>query len=386
MKGPATRLQQVKSAIFSELDKRKKQRTARGEPVIDLSIGSPDLAPHPKLRQMLQEIVEQESVYGYPGTEGTKAFREAVASWMEWRFGVRIDPEEQTLALIGSQDGLSHLALAWLDRGDVALVPDPCYPIYQVAVQLAGAELYPVPLRAEHNYWPDFSRLEAVGSRAKWLILNYPNNPLGATADLAQFEEAVWFARRHDLLLVHDAAYSELAFDTRPPSVFQIPGAEEVAVEFHSLSKSFNLAGCRIAAAVGRKDALQALRVLKSNIDYGVFLPVQQVAALALTELREVPGEYAAVYRRRRDRFLAEAEAIGWHIPPSRGTMFIWAPVPNGHDDQTFAYDVLDRAGVCVVPGTAFGAEGRGYVRIALVQPEEILAEAVRRIGQMYNV
>lgn len=386
MKGPAARLQGIQSAVFSELANRKREVSAEGKKIIDLSIGSPDLPPHPDLRESLRQAAGDGSLYGYPGTEGDPLFRLAVASWMKWRFGVELDPDTQVLSLMGSQDGLAHLALAWLDRGDAALVPDPCYPIYDVAVRLAGARVHPLPLRAENGYWPDFRKMEQMASEAKWLILNYPNNPVGATADLAQFEEAVWFAKRHDLLLIHDAAYSELAFEERPPSILQIPGALDVAVELHSLSKSFNLAGCRIAAAVGRQDALSALRVVKSNIDYGVFLPVQRTAALALTKYRELPREYAEVYRRRRDRFLSAARAAGWEIPPSRGTMFLWAPVPGNGDDRTFALEALERAGVCVVPGTAFGREGRGFVRIALVHPEDVLEEAALRMGRMYAV
>ncbi len=381
---PSRRLQWLTSAIFTEMAQRK-QQVAQRQTVIDLGIGSPDKPPAPHLIEALVEAVKRPDVYGYPGSEGSPRFREQVARWYQHRFGVTLDPDGEVHALMGSQDGLAHLAMSWADPGDVVLVPDPGYPIYAGSVYLSGAELYPMPLRAENGFLPDLSAIPAeICRRAKLMILNYPNNPVSAVAPLSFFEEAVRFAKRHDIVVVHDLAYSEMAFDGyRPPSFLQVPGAKDVAIELNSFSKSFNMAGCRVAYVAGNAKLIRPLAVVKSNIDYGVFLAVQEMAIAALMDdmARATPNPVSALYQERRDVLLKALAEIGWAIEPPKATMFVWAPIPSGWTSREFAFAVLERAGVVVIPGSAFGAEGEGYVRIALVEEPDVLREAARRIG-----
>ncbi|WP_010496982.1 aminotransferase class I/II-fold pyridoxal phosphate-dependent enzyme [Paenibacillus elgii] len=379
------RLAELGSAIFSEMAAWKKEVTARGVDVIDLGIGSPDRAPSARVMEALTRAVNDPGMYGYPTSEGSAQFRQTVARWYAHRFGVALDPEEEIVTLMGSQDGLAHLAMAVTDPGDTVMVPDPGYPIYSASLVLAGVQPYYMPLRADNGFLPKLEDIpEEVARQAKFMLLNYPSNPLSAVADLAFFERLVEYAREHELLLVHDLAYSEMSFDGfKPPSILEVKGAKDIAVEFHSLSKSFNMAGCRIAFMVGQRDAVRALRVLKSNIDYGVFLAVQQAGIAALEE-DMMPGRQsvAALYERRRDIVIEGLNEAGWSIPKPKATMFIWAPIPEGWTSRQISREMLYSAGVVVIPGDAFGKEGEGYVRIALVQEEDRLREAVRRIGQ----
>ncbi|MFB0847094.1 aminotransferase class I/II-fold pyridoxal phosphate-dependent enzyme [Paenibacillus oleatilyticus] len=379
------RLAELGSAIFSEMAAWKKEVTARGVDVIDLGIGSPDRAPSARVMEALTRAVNDPGLYGYPTSEGSELFRQTVARWYTHRFGVALDPEDEIVTLMGSQDGLAHLTMAVTDPGDTVMVPDPGYPIYSASLVLAGVQPYYMPLRADNGFLPKLEDIpEEVARQAKFLLLNYPSNPLSAVADLAFFERLVEYAREHELLLVHDLAYSEMSFDGfKPPSILEVKGAKDIAVEFHSLSKSFNMAGCRIAFMVGQRDAVRALRVLKSNIDYGVFLAVQQAGIAALEE-DMMPGSrsVAALYERRRDIVIEGLNEAGWSIPKPKATMFIWAPIPEGWTSRQISREMLYSAGVVVIPGDAFGKEGEGYVRIALVQEEGRLREAVRRIGQ----
>ncbi|WP_127485436.1 aminotransferase class I/II-fold pyridoxal phosphate-dependent enzyme [Paenibacillus ehimensis] len=379
------RLAELGSAIFSEMAAWKREVTARGVDVIDLGIGSPDRAPSARVMEALTRAVNDPGLYGYPTSEGSAQFRQTVARWYAHRFGVTLDPEDEIVTLMGSQDGLAHLAMAVTDPGDTVMVPDPGYPIYSASLVLAGVQPYHMPLRADNGFLPKLEDIPAdVARQAKFMLLNYPSNPLSAVVDLAFFERLVEYAREHELLLVHDLAYSEMSFDGfKPPSILEVKGAKDIAVEFHSLSKSFNMAGCRIAFMVGQRDAVRALRVLKSNIDYGVFLAVQQAGIAALEE-DMMPGSrsVAALYERRRDIVIEGLNEAGWSIPKPKATMFIWAPIPEGWTSRQISREMLYSAGVVVIPGDAFGKEGEGYVRIALVQEEDRLQEAVRRIGQ----
>ncbi|GIM47159.1 aminotransferase [Collibacillus ludicampi] len=378
------RLSHFSSAVFFELNSVRQKLQAQGIEIIDLGIGSPDLPPPDHVREALIQAAGNPAAYGYPTSEGTFAFRQAVADWYDRRFGVSLDPQTEVHALMGSQDGLAHLALALIDPGDYVLVPDPGYPIYAVSIHLAGGKLYPMPLRAENGFLPDFDAIPRdVAAKAKLMILNYPNNPVTATADAAFYELAVAFAKRHEILIAHDAAYSELSFDGYSPiSFLEVPGAKEIGVEFHSTSKSFNLAGCRIGFVVGRADIIEALHVVKSNIDYGVFLPIQEAAITALKDDRGHTQRMASIYQKRRDILLDGLQEAGWTIPKPQATMFVWAPIPNGIPSRTFAKELLLRTGVVVVPGVGFGAEGEGYVRMALVQNEEKLKEVAQRLKE----
>lgn len=378
------RLDRLGSSIFAEVIAWKNEAAERGLDVISLDIGTPACPPSEEVRSALSEACLVPGHYQYPGTHGSHRFREAAARWIRRRFGVELDPNREVLSLMGTQDGLGHLALAVTDPGDSALLPDPGYPVYQAGLAVAGVETVPLPLLEENGYLPDFDAVpEEAWSKIKFMLLNYPSNPLSAVADRAFFERAVAVARRRGVLLVHDNAYSEMAFDGfRPPSVLEVPGAIEVAVEFHSMSKSFHMAGSRIGFAVGNPDVLGTLRALKENLDFGVFLAVQEAAAVALERDIENPQPASAIYERRRDLFVNALRAEGWDVPLPRATMFAWTPVPAGWTSRGFARRLLEAEGVAVVPGNAFGERGEGYVRIAVVEPEERLLEAARRIGR----
>ncbi|MFZ5824804.1 MAG: aminotransferase class I/II-fold pyridoxal phosphate-dependent enzyme [Bacillota bacterium] len=378
------RLMKLTSAVFTQMDEARKRTLARGVDVINLSIGSPDLPPAPHVIEALVTGVRDGGVYGYPMRD-LPVYREAVAAWYQQRFGVSLNPDTQVLGLTGSQEGLAHIAQAVTDPGDLVLVPDPGYPIYAAGPVLAGAELYPVPLDASQGYLPDLEALpEDVKRRARLLVLNYPSNPLSAVVRPGFFEEVVAFARRWDVAVLHDAAYSELTFDGyRPPSFLETPGAMDVGIEFNSLSKTFNLAGARIAYAVGNARLVGLLAEVKSHLDYGLFRPIQMAAVAALTGPQSCVAEMAQTYQHRRDVLVGGLNRLGWAVPLPRATMFCWAPIPAGYASSLdFAMTLLDEAGITVVPGSGFGDRGEGYVRIALVQPAERLAEAVERIAR----
>lgn len=383
---PAKRVGMLSSAIFTEINRKKREAEANGLDVIDLGIGSPDQPPRPELVEALVESVRNPRNYRYPTSEGMFAFREAVAHWYQRRFGVELDPAEEVLTLMGSQDGLAHLAQAWVDPGDVVLAPDPGYPIYAASVALSGGEIYPMALKEENHYLPALDKIpEEILRRTKLMILNYPNNPLAATAEPEFFERVVSLAKKYEFLVAHDFAYSELAFDGyRPSSIMQVKGAKDVAIEFNSLSKSFNMAGCRIAYVIGRAEWLQPLAIVKSNIDYGVFTAVQEMAIKALeTDLeRTVPNPNATQYERRRDIFIDRLAEQGWVIPKPKATMFVWAKIPRGWSSREFAFNLLEKTGVAVIPGNAFGEQGEGYARMALVHDESALVEAVHRMAR----
>ncbi|GBF74768.1 hypothetical protein PA598K_03135 [Paenibacillus sp. 598K] len=384
------RLDRLGSAIFAEVAAWKTEARAAGVDVIDLGIGSPDLPPAEPLRQELSRQALREDRYGYPSSRGSAVFRRQAAGWLRHRFGIAVDPEQELLTLMGSQDGLAHLALAITNPGDRALLPDPGYPIYAAGAALAGVEPLYYPLRASSRFLPDLASIpDSHWEAARYMIVNIPGNPVSAKADLPFFEQLLAKARRHDVLVVHDLAYSELAFDGwKPPSILQVSGAHEVAVEFHSLSKSFNLAGCRIGFLAGNSEAIGALADLKANIDYGVFDAVQHtaIAALQADMARGSQPAAGALYERRRDRFVAALREEGWQVELPSATMFLWARIPdldNGTSwsSRQISREMIRQAGVAVIPGDAFGKEGEGYVRIAIVEQEERLVEAARRIG-----
>lgn len=378
------RLDRLGSAIFAEVASWKAEARRAGQDVIALDIGSPDLPPEMAVRETLAAASLRPDMYAYPGSDGSARFRETVTRWFRYRFGVELDPATEVLSLIGTQDGLGHLALAVSNPGDAALLPDPGYPVYGAGLAVAGVEAVPLPLSEENGYLPDFDAVpEDVWERVTFMILNYPSNPLSAVADAAVFERAVAEARKRGVLLVHDNAYSEMAFDGfRPPSILEVPGARDVAIEFHSLSKSFHLAGTRIGFAVGNREALASLRALKNNIDFGVFLGVQEAGIAALEmDMAGAAEPVARLYERRRDVFVGGLRKAGWNVPSPSATMFVWAPVPEGWTSRAFSREMLARAGVASVPGDAFGSRGEGYVRLALVESEARLAEAAGRIG-----
>jgi LL-diaminopimelate aminotransferase len=312
------------------------------------------------------------------------ALRQAFAAWFGQRFGVELDPAREVLPLIGSKEGLAHLPMAVMNPGDTALMPDPQYPVYPTAVALAGGENVMVPLDAARGWLPDLAAIPAEAARrAKTLWLNYPNNPTGACAPLAFFEDAVRFAREHDILLVHDMAYAEVTFDgAKPPSILQAPGAMEVAVEFHSLSKAYNMAGFRIGILVGNAAIVEGMTRLKSNLDTGIFRPIQHAAIRALGLPQSWLDARNAIYQRRRDRVVAACHKLGMHVTAPEAGLYIWPRIPAsaGTTSTQFALDLLERAQVAVTPGTNFGPRGEGYLRITLTAPDERIDEAMARM------
>jgi len=387
------RLSALGSSIFSEVAAWKAEAARGGADIIDLGIGSPDQPPSETVRRALAEASLQIDNYAYPATKDGMPFKQAAAAWMKHRFGVTVDPASEMVTLLGSQDGLAHLAMSICDPGDAALLPNPGYPIYAGSLALAGVEAILMPLREENDYLPDLGAItEEQWDRAKFILINYPNNPVSAVADLAFFEKVLAKAKEHHVLVVHDLAYSEMGFDgNEPPSILELPGAAEQAVEFHSMSKSFNMAGCRIGFLAGNREAVGALRELKANIDYGAFYPIQQAAVAALREAIASPDKpkVGKLYERRRDLFLDALRSEGWDIKPPKATMFVWAQLPEMAWDmgaawtsRTISQEMLKATGVVVVPGEAFGSEGEGYVRIALVEDESRLLEAAARIGR----
>jgi LL-diaminopimelate aminotransferase len=376
------RMQALTSAIFTQVDDMRKTEIAAGKDVITLSIGSPDMAPAPHIVEALKDSVDCCFNYGYTLSKGVPDLLSAIAGWYNTKFGVKLNPETEIHSLIGSQDGLAHISLCLINPGDVVLIPDPGYPIFSAGPLIAGAELYKMPLTPENNYLPDLAAIdETILKRAKIMILNYPNNPLAATAPRSFLEQVVAFAKHYNILVCYDFAYSDLVFDDyRPDSFLSIPGAKDIAIEFNSLSKTYNMAGCRVGYVVGNAHIVSLLGRLKSNFDYGIFYPLQQAAIAALTGSQNCVAETAAAYQRRRDIIVDGFSEIGWVVDRPKASMYVWAPVPTKQSSYDFTVSLLKNTGVAVIPGSAFGACGEGYVRIALVQPEQRLSEAVSRI------
>jgi LL-diaminopimelate aminotransferase len=386
----AQRIATVPPYLFAEIDKQKAAVIARGVDVISLGIGDPDLPTPNFVVNKMKEAVENPRWHQYPDYDGSLAFRTAACQFYKKRFGHEFDPGSEALALIGSKEGLAHIIWAYIDQGDIALVPDPAYPVYKIHTLLAGGEPYLMPLTRENHFLPDLKAIpEDVARRAKLLFINYPNNPTGAVATLEFYQEAVAFCRQYDMLLVSDNAYSEMTYDGyKAPSIFDVEGAREVAVEFWSLSKPFNMTGWRIAFVVGQRDAIGALGIIKTNTDSGQYTAIQEAAIEALTnpEAERFIAEMNAIYLRRRDMAVAGLRAIGLNAEPMKGSFYLWVPVPEGHTSASFATLLLEEAGVVVTPGGAYGKHGEGYVRLSLCLKEERLQEAMERIAKHVKV
>jgi len=378
----ASRMAGLSSAIFSEVDEMRRAEVAKGHDVITLSIGSPDMAPAPHIIDALREACASPQSYGYTLSKGIPAFLQAIADWYKRKFAVDLDPETEIHSLMGSQDGLAHISLCLVNKGDVVLVPDPGYPIFSAGPIIAGAELHYMPLLEENGYLPDLDAIdESVLKRTKIMILNYPNNPIAAVAPREFFVKVVALAKKYNFLVCQDFAYSELVFDGyRPDSFMSIPGAKDIGVEFHSLSKTYNMAGCRLGFVVGNAQAISLLGRLKSNFDYGVFYPVQMAGIAAINGPQDCVLQTAAAYQRRRDILVNGFNAMGWSVPRPQASMYIWASVPTKQSSMEFTKDLLYNTAIAVVPGKAFGQYGDRHVRIALVQPEERLEEVVSRV------
>jgi LL-diaminopimelate aminotransferase len=381
----ATRLRQLPPYLFAELDRMKQEQIRKGVDIISLGIGDPDLPTPPHIVQALAATAADPRNHQYPSYEGMLAFRRAVADWYAGRFGVALSPESEVLTLIGSKEGIGHLPLAFIDPGDVVLVPDPAYPVYAAGTLFAGGEPYPMPLRSERQFLPDLGAIPpAVLRRARILWLNYPNNPTGAVATREFLSGAVAFARRHGLVLAHDAPYSEIAFEGyRPMSVLEIEGAREVAVEFHSVSKTYNMTGWRLGFAVGNAALLTGLARVKQNLDSGVFQAVQYAGIAALTGSQQCVADNNRTWQERRDVLVDGLRSVGIRVTPPKATFYLWVPVPKGFTSQSFCVELLVKAGVVVTPGNGFGEAGEGFVRMAFTVGVERLREAVDRIRKL---
>ena len=382
----SNKMRKLTTGIFTELANKKQDALNKGIDVIDLSVGSPDLPPPPFVVDTLVKYSQDTTKYGYT-LKGIDEFNEAVGTFYKKRYSVDLDPIGEVLQLMGSQDGLSHLATAIVNPGEYVLVPDPGYPIYEASVTLAGGLVYPMPLLEENQYLPKLDEIpQDILKKTKMMIISYPGNPVTAMANEAFFEEVVSFARKNNILVVHDFAYSELIFDRHPQiSFMSVKGAKEVGIEFNSLSKTFNMAGCRVGYVVGNKEAINILASIKSHIDYGVFYPIQKAAIAALTSDYTVLQEQVKEYEKRRDLLITGLEHAGWKVAKSPATMFIWAKIPSGWTSRQFAFELIEKVGVAVVPGDAFGQQGEGYVRMALVQSPEKLTEAAKRIQRFLS-
>ncbi|UAC49590.1 LL-diaminopimelate aminotransferase [Bacillus aquiflavi] len=378
----AKRMEAFKPSIFSKLAAYKKEKLEQGCDIVDLSVGSPDLSPPQFIMDELAEEVKKDQ-YGYT-LSGIDEFAEAVADYYKESYNVSLNPKDEVLQLMGSQDGLVHLPMVFANSGDYILVPDPGYTAYATGVAMAGAECYLMPLLQENNYLPDLKAIPAeIAAKAKMIILNYPGNPIPTLATESFFVELVAFAKKYNIIVLHDFAYSEIYYDGKKPvSFLSVPGAKEVGMEINSLSKGLNLAGTRIGYLMGNKDMIKAFAQLKSNLDYGVFFPVQKAAATSLRHAKTICTSNRIVYQKRRDLLVNGLRSIGWNVDAPEGGMFVWGKIPEGWNSTDFAFTLIDKANVVVTPGVAFGPSGEGYVRIALVQSEEKLQKAVSQLPQ----
>lgn len=382
----ADRLATVGPYLFFEIDQKVQAARQRGVDVINLGIGDPDIPTPPAIVEALVVAAQDPLTHRYPDYQGAAGFREAVARFYQRRFGVALDSRREVLGLIGSKEGIAHLTWAAAGPGDVVLVPEPAYPVYAVQARLAGAEVYTLPLLAERGFLPDLDAVpDDVWRRAKLLWINYPNNPTGAVADQGFLEHAVELCRQHDVLLASDQAYSEIGYDDyRAPSILEVPGAQDVAVEFFSLSKPYRMTGWRLGAAVGHAPAIAALSLVKTNTDSGQFTAIQMAGMRALEPDQDAAIRQAVgVYQRRRDLAVAALTAAGFHPPTPRATFYLWVPTPRGMTSRETATRVLDEVGVVVTPGSAYGAAGEGYVRVSLTVPDDRIQEACRRIASL---
>ena len=379
----AQRMEEFQPGIFNVLDERRQQRLAQGLPVYNLSIGTPDFLPEPHVVQALAQAASHPTNYRYSLTELPELV-EAVQRWYLRRYGVELETDE-LMSIYGSQEGLTHIGWALCDPGDVVLVPDPGYPIFEMGPALCGAEIVHYPLKEENGYLPDLDGIEPeLADRAKMMVVSYPANPVCVTAPDEFYHKLIAFAKAHNIIILHDNAYSDIIFDGRVGKSFlAYQGAKEVGVEYNSLSKTYNLTGARISFVLGNRQIIQTFRRLRSQIDYGIFLPVQYAAIAALNGPQDSVARNQAEYQARRDALCGGLRSIGWDVPDSQGSMFVWAPLPKGyHNSVDFCFELLERSGLLCTPGSAFGELGEGHVRFALVQPVPVMQEIVAAVAK----
>lgn len=382
---PAERIANLPPYLFAELDRRVSAKKAEGADVISFGIGDPDFPTPKHIVDAARDAVSDPGTHHYPSYVGMPKLREAIAAWMQGRFGVSLDPNTEILPLWGSKEGVVHLPWAMIGEGDIALCADPGYPPYDVGTRLAGGTPTPLPLRASTGFLPDFGEIAGdVAARTKLMWLNYPGNPTGATCDLAFFEQAVDFCRQNNIILAHDAAYSEITYDGYvAPSVLQVDGGKDVSVELHSFSKSFNMTGWRIGWAAGSAEVIEALGRLKTNLDSGVFDAIQHAGIAALEGSREFLDKQLAVFAHRRDIAVAGLQDAGLKAWTPKGSFYLWVPVPDGETSASFATKLLDEAAVVVAPGNGYGEFGEGYVRFSLTLADERVEEGIERVRKV---
>lgn len=378
----AERIDKLQPYLFVEISRKINQKRAAGIDVITFAIGDPDIPTPPHILDKLIEAAQDPPNHRYPESDGLPQFRRAVSDWYGKRFGIALDSDKEVLPLIGAKEGIGHMALCFVDPGDVALVPDPGYPVYSVGTMFAGGESYFMPLLEENGWLPDLDAIpEQVAQKAKVMWLNYPNNPTSATADIDYFERVVDFAKAYDIAVCHDGPYTEVAYDGyTPPSFLQAKGAMDVSVEFHSLSKSYNMTGWRVGMAVGNAEMINALMRVKSNLDSGIPQAIQIAGIEALLASQECISENNAIYQRRRDKLVEALRGIGMEITPPRASLYVWARVPEGYTSAEFAAMLLEEKDIVVTPGSGYGEYGEGYIRLSLTLSDEHLTKAVQRL------
>ena len=378
------RVEKLPPYLFVEISKKIADKRAKGEDVVSFAIGDPDIPTPPHVIDRLCQAAQQAENHRYPESEGLPELRQAIADWYQRRFDVSLDPVTEVLPLLGSKEGIGHMAFCFVDGGDTVLVPDPGYPVYSVGTLLAGGRPYYMPLLARNDFLPEFQNIpESELKKATLMWLNYPNNPTSAVADIDFFNSVVEFAREHDILVCHDGPYSEVAYDGyRPVSFLQAEGAKEVGVEFHSLSKSYNMTGWRIGMAVGNPTMIDALKRLKSNLDSGIPQAIQYAAIEALTGPQDCIDEHNAVYQRRRDLIVDVLNKMGLETRPPQASLYVWARVPSGYTSLEFANDLLEQVGVVVTPGNGYGKNGEGYVRLSLTLADASLVKGLSHLAE----
>jgi LL-diaminopimelate aminotransferase len=378
------RLKKLPPYLFVEIDKAKKRARDEGRDIIDLGVGDPDIPTPNFIIDALNKAVKDPATHRYALDQGMPEFRQSAVKWCKRRFGIDIDPNTEIHPLIGSKEGIAHMPLAFINPGDAVLVPDPCYPPYRSGTIFAGGEVVPMPLSAENHFLPD---LKAVNHhlmhKIKMLFINYPNNPTSAVCDKKFLKEVVEFAKKHNIIVCCDAAYSEIGFDAfKPPSIFEVEGAKDVAVEFHSLSKTFNMTGWRIGFAIGNAQLIEGLAKVKANIDSGIFSAIQRAGVAALDNYEKHIGPLLKVYEERRNVLIDGLNAIGWNVEKPKATFYVWVRVPPRHTSATFAAALLEKCDIVATPGNGFGEAGEGYVRMVITVDKKRLAEAVKRIKE----
>ncbi len=384
------RLEKIPPYLFAEIDRKIAEAKAKGLDIISLGIGDPDTPTLAPIVEEMHKAIDNPKNHDYPPYNGTEKFRKAACGWMKKRFGVDLNPDTQMLANIGSKEAIAHIFFAYVDKGDYTLVPDPGYPVYKNATIFAGGTPYSMPLKEENGFLPDFDKIpDDIAKKSKLMFLNYPNNPTGAVADLDFYKKAVDFCKKYDILLCSDMAYSEMTFDGyKAPSVLQVEGAEDVAIEFYSHSKSYNMTGWRVGFVCGNADAVKALGTIKNNIDSGTFKAIQDAAATAFSVDNSLIENLNKMYQERRDAAESGLRELGWNIKPSKATFYLWLPVPKGMTSEEFVTLMLEKAQVVVPPGNGYGKYGEGYFRIALTKDAATIKECIRRMkeaGIRYN-